>query len=524
MLMAVLTALQSCASFGTPTGGDPDEDPPVLDLIKSEKNEQTQFTKKSFELYFDEYIELKNVSKQLVVSPPLSYKPKIEARLKKLSFIFDEKEELKPNATYVINFGESIVDYRAGNALKNFTFVFSTGDQIDSLQLKGQIADAYEGKAVENILVALYDDLTDSVIVKNRPFYLAKTDKEGRFRLGNLKSDTFRMAAFEDLNLNLKYDEATERIGFLDSLIMLNDSSSTDFKLEISKSLTIPRYLKNVSTHRGITKLLFDSSPEKTNFITEPSNIFYFHYPQKDTLLLFGESTIDSTLLYIGDDTIVTYRDTSLSYPDEFNLIDQKFRKTLSRKDSLFFSFNHPIESLNQEFILVNDSLKIKKGLYFENNMLRIGYPFKQDSSYSITILPDAITDIFGNTLDTISTSFRILNDEDLGKISIQIDSLIAADQYIIKLESKKEKLAEIIHSDNNSFTLEKDFVAPGKYFITILEDVDKNGVWTPANYWEKRQAERFKVYELEDLRANWELEDVLIWNEKKSTNEASTK
>ena len=138
ILASLLTQLWiACGNQVPLTGGPRDESPPVLDTLESTRNNQIRFEKQPINLTFDEFVNLRDASKQILISPPLDKPPIINSRLKKVSVAFDEDEVLKENATYVINFGNSIVDFNEGNKLENYTFVFSTGDYIDSLSIKG---------------------------------------------------------------------------------------------------------------------------------------------------------------------------------------------------------------------------------------------------------------------------------------------------------------------------------------------------------------------------------------------------
>ena len=181
----------SCHNQIQLTGGPKDEAPPVLDTTLSTPNNQVRFDKQEITLYFDEYVSVRDPIKQILVTPPLIYAPQVTERLERITFEFDDKEVLKENATYVINFGESIIDYNESNKLENFTMVFSTGDYIDSLSIRGNVIDSKTQQASPEYLVMLYESVYDSVVYKEKPFYFARTDMEGQFEINNLRADTF---------------------------------------------------------------------------------------------------------------------------------------------------------------------------------------------------------------------------------------------------------------------------------------------------------------------------------------------
>jgi len=237
ILLGIIIFIAGCASTGSPTGGPRDVTPPILDTLLSSPNKQLNFRPKELTFYFNEFVEVKDPIKQVLVSPPLLYIPQVKHRGKKVTFAFDEKEVLRENVTYTINFGEAIVDFHEGNKIDNFTYVFATGNTLDSLNLKGKILNALTNEPETDMVVFLYDDARDSIVRKEKPFYFAKPDKTGMYEFTNIKSDTFRLFAIKDENLNFLYDLETEKIAFYDSLIVLRE----DFDKELILTASLPK-------------------------------------------------------------------------------------------------------------------------------------------------------------------------------------------------------------------------------------------------------------------------------------------
>ncbi len=212
----IILFIAACAQQGSLTGGAKDEKPPEI-VVSVPPNFTTHFKSDRVEITFNEYIALKEITKQLVVSPPMTKKPEIKAKGKSLEIIF--KDSLQPDRTYAINFGDAIVDLNESNPLKNFQFVFSTGSTIDSLQASGRVVMALDGKPAEDIQVMLYSGSADSLPLKTIPLYISRTDKEGRFTLRNLAEGSYKIFALKDGNSNFMFDLVTESVGFQDSLI-----------------------------------------------------------------------------------------------------------------------------------------------------------------------------------------------------------------------------------------------------------------------------------------------------------------
>jgi hypothetical protein len=222
--LTLVILLQGCAKVGTPTGGLKDITPPRY-LDGEPENRSIHFEGKEISFRFDEFIQLKDLNKELLVSPPLKVKPDI--KLKEKSIKINLKNELAPNTTYTINFGNSISDLNEGNPLPDFEYVFSTGDQIDSLSVAGKAVNSFDHMPLKDqvFMVMLYTDLADSAPLKQLPRYLGRANKDGLFTINNIHPDTCRLIAINDVNNNLKYDAGAESIAFLDSFLVINAST-----------------------------------------------------------------------------------------------------------------------------------------------------------------------------------------------------------------------------------------------------------------------------------------------------------
>jgi len=210
-----------CANPVSPTGGPLDETPPQV-VISVPPNYSTFFSRKRITLTFDEFVKLKNPNQQVLISPPFKNRPTYKLRGKTLIIDFDE--DLYPNTTYSIFFGNAIVDLTEENPLSDYQFVFSTGAYIDSLELRGEVVDAFNLKPRENVFAMLFqmasDTVTqDSIPMLLLPIHVTKTDKEGKFRIQNLPDKEFILFALDDMNNNYRYDQPGEEIAFVDNLV-----------------------------------------------------------------------------------------------------------------------------------------------------------------------------------------------------------------------------------------------------------------------------------------------------------------
>ncbi len=262
-LGSLYTLTSSCAQQQPLQGGPRDTFPPKLITELSTPNFQTRFEKQDISLVFDEYIELRDVIKQVVVSPPLNYIPKVERTkgFKTARFQFNEKEELKEGVTYAISYGKSIRDLTESNEVENLQFLFSTGDYIDSLKMTGSVVDVLTGEKVPDVLFMLYENFADTVVRTEKPYYFGKTDKDGKFTINYMKAGSFKGFALEDQDLNYLFNIPKERIGFTLDSITITDSTETDLTIQLFQQITTLEKPKMDASIYGFVKMGFKRAP-----------------------------------------------------------------------------------------------------------------------------------------------------------------------------------------------------------------------------------------------------------------------
>ncbi len=522
----VLT-VYNCAQPGRLSGGPKDTKPPKLDEEKSTKNFQTNFKKQTIELTFDEWLVLEDAFKQVVTSPPLDHLPKISLNGKTVKFIFKEEEVLKDDATYTINFGESIKDLNEKNIVKNLRFLFSTGDFIDSLQVNGSLKDAFTGEPVEDVLLMLYDNVSDTVVRKERPFYFARTNKSGTFKIENVKSDTFKVFALKDENFNYLFDLESEQIGFQDELIILSDSTQPILDLLIFTEDIPLRLLKKDSSNYGQLKLIFNQEPRGVKLSADSSLTQVQYEYEKDTIHVWYDQpkgipsnvfiTIDTLLDTVQ--LVYTKRADFLSKSKlRQKIISNRAVSKLNPYKSPQFTFNHPLLKFDTNSIqLFPDSIETPLSVYpridsSTQSLLHIDYEWEEKAKYKLLLLPGAITDIYGLTnIDTIQKEYEVVAKDQFGDIHLKIENVDIDQAYVLQLFFKKKNLVEEFSIAGDS-TYQKTFKAlpAGEYFLQIIEDLNRNERWDTGNYDLKLQPERKMIRPIEELRAGWEVESTI--------------
>lgn len=234
--MLLLTVIYSCANIGSPNGGPYDETPPKF-VSSTPVSNQINYTGKKIEILFDELIQIEKPSENVIITPPQMELPVIRSAGKKA--VIELKDTLKPNTTYTIDFTNSISDNNEKNVFENFSFAFSTGDIIDTLEVSGVLLNAENLEPMPGITIGLHNNLEDSAFVKLPFVRTSRTNDKGQFTIRNITPGTYHIFALNDVNRDYKFDQPGEDIAFLDSVIVPSFELTTRQDTTWKDSLTI---------------------------------------------------------------------------------------------------------------------------------------------------------------------------------------------------------------------------------------------------------------------------------------------
>lgn len=215
-ILSIIALFVACASIGTPDGGPYDEDPPVF-LVGTPAPNALHVADKKVVLNFDEYIKLQNAFEKVVISPPQKEMPEIKSSGKRITIQLNDS--LIPNTTYSIDFNDAIVDNNEGNPLENFSYVFSTGNTVDTLGVSGTVLNAQDLEPIKGMLVGLYTAGDDSAFYKKSFERVSRTDSRGRFNIKGVAPGKYRIYALSDANNNFLFDQKSEKIAFSEQVI-----------------------------------------------------------------------------------------------------------------------------------------------------------------------------------------------------------------------------------------------------------------------------------------------------------------
>ncbi len=520
-----------------PSGGPKDTTPPQpikMSPLLYTKN----FKEKVITIKFNEYIVLKNISDNLIVSPPSEEKPKVKLNGKQLKIILPDS--LLPNTTYILNFGNAIADFTEGNILHNFKYIFSTGSQIDSLKISGSVSNAFSLKPEKSIKVLLYPAGKDSAFYNELPRYVTTTDKNGNFEFTNLKAGTYSIYALDDKNKNYRYDMPTEKIGFIDKDIspfakIKTDTSGKKETVFGPDSIKILTFIEDKNLKNFVAKYKRIMPGKLVIFFNRQSNKKPIINPITQMNFLTSISPHNDTVTIWITDTNATKKDSlvfAVSYYDRdtlhndtlyFKWFNKKYKLpqlTLKLKGNpkvspfkpVIISTGIPVKSadttkiklfIQKDTAFVPISYKIKDSL--EN--IFIIFDKKEDEKYRLIIDSAAIYSIFGNTNDSTAFNFSVQSKDYYGSLKIKTTKK-PANNLIIQLTDKSfKKIIKETTLQLNDTAVTFINLPPNEYGLRIISDKNGDGKWTPGDLSKKILPEPVKYEKGIKIKSSWENE-----------------
>ena len=511
-----LLSFTDCAKKGRPSGGLRDTIAPVI-LRSAPENFTINFKNNEIRITFDEFIKLKDISKELIISPPLKYAPVITplsvSKVLKIKIL----DTLKDNTTYSFNFGNSILDNNEGNLFPNYKYVFSTGSYIDSLTLKGTAVDALLPKTDFPTTVVLYQvdqSYKDSLVFLEKPTYITTTINEtNNFELSNLKQGTYQLIALKEQTRNYTFQPKTDKIGFYKDLITI----PTDSLFELKLFKEVPDFKPTRPKLESSNRISFGYEGKTDNYqitlLTPMEDDFQYQVlkqPGRDTLnFWFKPKVTKDSLVFVTknklqiDTTTVRFREL---YSDSLRLTAINDR-LISLADTLKLKANTPLVAISSEKISVvtKDTLAIDfvAQINTKENAAQIVFDKQEEQLYSITLRNGALTDYLSNTNDSIVYRQQVKPIADFASLNLTLDN---ADEFplLIELINEKFKVVKQTYLETNAPVF-FEHISPGKYFIRLIVDQNKNKIWDPGNFLDKLAPEKVVYYpSIIELRANW--------------------
>jgi hypothetical protein len=516
LLLLLVLIMASCAKRGSITGGLKDTLAPVMKM-SFPKNFSTNFKGNEIKLTFDEFIKLKDLKKQLIISPPLKNEPLILPTTVGKFITIKINDTLQPNTTYSFNFGQSIEDNNEGNPLSQFKYVFSTGAVIDSLSISGTVKDAYTKDVESFVSVMLYevnDKFQDSVVYKEFPRYITNTlDSLKIFKLENLKAGKYLLVAMKDYGSNNKFNPKKDKIGFKKQFITIPNDSI--FELKLFKEVLPFRALKPIQASGNRLIVPYEGKSKEVKITLKngeeilPTIITKF--PKKDSLQVwFKPLKTDSIYVAISKE----------KFNKKFTLKLKEQKKdtlsiTASQNSSVRFKDLYKLESATPLVKVDNSKIKItnKKAISVDfttkyddfNQQLIFDFNKEPAEKYTFKILRGAFTDYLDKSNDSLTFKLNTKELTEYGNLIVNLQN-IKHFPILVELTNKAGEVVASEYSESNT-KIEFKLLEPAVYWLRMIYDDNKNGVWDSGNYLEKRQPEEIIYFskEIKDVRPNWD-------------------
>ena len=549
--------ISSCAKISPLEGGYKDTLSPVL-IYSNPKNHSINFKEKVFSFEFDEIIDASELSQKLIISPYLNNTPELKFKKNNLLLTFDSS--FKENTTYILNFADGVKDITEGNPAKNTKLVFSTGNKIDSSFVSGFVLDPLKNEFIDGALVVLYNKKDSLGLFNKKPLYFSFSNKDGSFLIENIKPGEYKMYSFIDENESFVAEAKNEAFGYVPNSLRL-DSFISNINISLFKEnpqklkldrkrerglvyeLTYSKYIKRVNVY---TKNFINYSLNDNNLLR-----FYKDSLKKDSTFVvieafdsLQEKTIDSLFVSFGKES---KRVSKLSHQlktskrndlDDTLLLNFSFSKPINNK---LFSFSFYVDTVfytgpyYSNIIWNKNKTKNKTKVYLNQNAISLfvdslgnkavgdSLVYEKDSIYTLFknyyknlkkdrvffVVPrGSVVSIEKDTLNKIEKNFLFRGKDFYGSVSGSISGL--GNNIIIQLISEDLNRTYKNKELNNIFYFNK--VEPGKYYIKIIKDNNKNNKWDYGSILKDVGSEEIVYYkEKIEVRSNWTIEDLII-------------
>lgn len=592
---AILTfaALSGCAAIGNPDGGAFDEQPPRI-TGTSPKMESTGFKGHKVTIDFNEFIKLENASEKVVISPPQNEQPEIKTLGKRIQVeLFDT---LIPNTTYSIDFADGIVDNNEGNPLGDFCFRFSTGDNLDTLEVSGYVLNAANLEPLKGMTVGLHSDLSDSAFY-TKPFErVSRTDASGHFTVRGIAPGKYRIYAVKDMDQTFSYSQRNEIIAWMDSVIVpsseqrfredtiYTEDGRVDTTVSVQYTLFTPnditllaftpqpniQYMKRAdrTNHEKFSlsfALPLDSMPMIRGLNFNDSDAYYIQHSERYDSLIFWlkdsnvyyMDTLSLSVTYMASDSTGQMVETT----DSLNLVPKKSRQRilneLARKEEeeskardkelkklekkgdtlgmmallkpkekflqyrldggssvsvykdIRLIFEEPVTFLSDTAIHVFQKVDtVFQKVPFEveqDSLMLLGYTiyaeWKPGQTFMITVDSASIRNMYGLYNEPLSQKITFAELNKFSTLTVNVAN--PKPSYVVRLLDSKGSVTRTGTLEDGAVTFY--LLNPGKYYVSMLNDINGNGRWDTGEYDEKRQAEEIWYINKEfNLKQDW--------------------
>jgi hypothetical protein len=509
--------LSACANIVSPQGGEKDVVPPYA-ISSNPKDSTVNFNAKKISISFSENIQLKDASKNITISPSVTGGLVCDADRNTLTLKF---KALNPATTYTITARNAVADMTEGNVLPSLKYVFSTGDALDSIVLRGRIIDALTLEPCKNTIACLYRDLGDSCIIFSDPDYFTPTNEFGTFALENIHRGIYKLVVIEDKNSNRRW-EPGESLGFLDHPIN-TDSPATDITIRQFKQLTDDNFLLSAySNKRGVYVFTFNTQDVSAITIDQQDPSMGKRQPYYP-VTIDNPCNGDTAKKYVisnlnpEDTAHFNYTLNGRSFPVAIKVSQEPYvlepvavmYNSISTETIHIEFLQHLDTTLTRKdrIILIKDTSSNTSGA-IAITPFDIAVSKLTKGIYKLCVGKGAITDVFGVTNDSFQVVLNVFSVEDLPTLTLKLDTAIIPGPLFLRLVCSDINFC-------NTYSIQKGSIfslslIPGKYKLYIYDSRSSGLRFRPGHYFRKTQPERILFYKEFDIKPSFDLEETL--------------
>lgn len=544
LLFVIGFLLQSCARVGSPVGGPKDSLAPKFlgsNIDTTRINVPRDI--KELRLDFDEYVTLKDINKNLNISPPIKNITRIIPSSIANKFVLIQwKDTLQANTTYNFNFGNAISDNNENNVLRYFNFAFSTGNKLDDLYISGEVKDAFSlKKAAENKFVVGLYQVKDTIDYKQKPYYITKVDDDGYYELNYLAPGKYRIIAFEDENGNSMYDQGKEKVGFQkESVVVEKSISGLNVKLYPSKKPV--KYIETKEVPGGVL-MTFEGRPDSVRVQSQSEKLTDYkvtHTSKSDSVRIWfdavksnlGQTTVENLKLgYNAGTKKDTLYPASLFYryntKNAMDVNSDNGGGMLPPNENFKISSNYYITNLNTDkwvFRTAGDSLNTIPftARISDTNSYQVivNADFVSGKKYQLTVPKETVSSFYAKNYQSKRFDFEVDKIENYGSLTFKLENAPSS-SYWIQLVDSSEKI--LYQKYTRGSDVKFDILKPAEYIVRILVDNNENKYWDEADFQNGIFAEDSYIYyktvivrPLWDSNEKWDLKDTQVLDTSK--------
>ena len=541
-IIGIVLVCVGCANRGIGPQGGPRDSIPPQPLRSVPENGALNFTGKKIDVTFSEYLQLDNISQNLLMSPPQQHAPEVKANGKHLIVQFEDT--LKPNTTYTLDFGHSVCDFTERNPLPNYTFAFSTGPVIDTLQLSGRVYDAENLNPLKGITVGVYANLEDSAFTRLPFDRIGRTDSAGAFRIGNMQEGVYRLYAVEDISRDYRLTIG-EPLAYADETVTPEAQTDSALTLWLFSQQQQRLYMQRTQREKQHKIIIpFSAMPDsmpQVRPLTDSLNYYITYSAKRDTLTMW--LTDSTSILQDSLFLEIRYRRTDSVYHLEWAMdtlraiwrkprMSAKMQKMMQERqknrkvdirsnarsgfdiyDTLRIVSTTPLKDFIADSMHLYERIDtILKPVAFKiaptdtlPMQLDLMASLKAGKKYELHLDSAALHDVYEAPNKQEKFQLQLKNPEDYSTLRVKLNPYLPKARIQL-LNARDEVVRELPANPAGAFF---NYLKPDVYYLRLYLDLNDDQRWTTGSWDEKRQPEQVFYFPAKlQTKPNWDFEE----------------